>query len=339
LIEGHKTLPKDLERALQDDFSDNADKRANQHLAKAHIAVEQQMRARMEQEPDLKIQGESFIRWLHQEFYSRLPEELHYGERRDGSRYKIAMGSLRNFEVTVGQHQPPHHGSLSDFMQRFEQFYSSDRILPTNQLIALAAAHHRLAWIHPFGDGNGRVARLHTQAWLIRCKADGAGLWTISRGLARQKDKYYEYLQTADRGRLNDYDGRGNLSDKGLAEFCLFFMHCMLDQIDFMGSLLELPTLSARMESHLHITYPEWSLNDRERVARMLKAALIDGEIDRTTATRAAGVSPATGSKLIRIALEAGLLSTPSPKGALSVVFNSNVLDSYFPKLYQDLPA
>ena len=224
-------------------------------------------------------------------------------------------------------------------MRRFDEFYGSGRILATNQLVALAAAHQRLAWIHPFGDGNGRVARLHSQAWLIRCKADGAGLWTISRGLARQKSEYYAHLSAADQGRLNDTDGRGNLSEKGLAEFCLFFMRCMIDQIDFMASLLGLNTLAARMGNHLHITYPLWSLKEREQTARILKAALIDGEIDRTTATRVAGVSPATGTKLIRNALDAGLLSTPSPKGALSVVFDANVLESYFPKLYQDLPA
>jgi Fic family protein len=224
-------------------------------------------------------------------------------------------------------------------MRRFDEFYGSDRILATNQLIALAAAHQRLAWIHPFGDGNGRVARLHSQAWLIRSKTDSGGLWTISRGLARQRDEYYRHLSAADQGRMNDYDGRGNLSDKALAEFCLFFMRCMLDQIDFMSSLLDFPTLVARMESHLHVTYPLWHLREREQIGRILKAALVDGEIERGTATHAAGVSPATGTKLIRKALEEGLLSSPSPKGTLSLVFDSKVLESYFPKLYQDLPV
>ncbi|MCB1228039.1 MAG: Fic family protein [Verrucomicrobiales bacterium] len=339
LIEGHKTPLREIERALRDEFSDNDADRAKQHLARSHIAVEQLMRERLNQEPNLRIQSADFIGWLHREFYSRLPEELQYGERHDGSKYQINLGELRDFEVDVGHHQPPHHGALPEFMQRFDEFYGSDRILATNQLVALAAAHHRLAWIHPFGDGNGRVARLHSQAWLIRCKADGAGLWTISRGLARLKSEYYAHLSTADQSRLHDFDGRGNLSDKGLADFCLFFLRCMLDQIDFMASLLELKTLTARIENHLHIAHPTWSLKAREQSGRILKAALIDGEIDRATAARVAGVSPATGTKLIRNALAAGLLSTPSPKGSLSLVFDANVLETYFPKLYQDLPV
>lgn len=339
LIEGHRTFPRDIEKALRDDFSPHAEQRANQHLARAHIAVEQAMRKRLLEEPDLRIHSTGFIAWLHQTFYQQLPEELHHGQRRNGSRYRIEPGQLRSFEVGVGRHQPPHHAALPVFLERFEAFYGSDRILPTNQLLALAAAHHRLAWIHPFADGNGRVARLQSQAWLIRCQADGAGLWTLSRGLARQQAAYYEHLSAADQGRRNDLDGRGNLSDKGLADFCLFFLRCMRDQIDFMASLFELPTLAARLQTHLHLAHPDWSLREREHIGRILKAALIDGEIDRATATRAAGVSPATGTKLIRKALDAGLLTTPSPKGALSLVFDSNVLESYFPKLYQDLPG
>tara|TARA_R110002049_G_scaffold160636_4_gene325611 strand:- start:302 stop:622 length:321 start_codon:yes stop_codon:yes gene_type:complete len=106
-----------------------------------------------------------------------------------------------------------------------------------------------------------------------------------------------------------------------------------------MASLLDLQILIARMGVHLHVTYPLWSLNEREQVGRILKAALVDGEIDSATATRVAGVSSATGTKLIRKALEEGLLNKPSQKGPLSLVFDSKVLESYFPKLYQDLPV
>jgi hypothetical protein len=48
LIEGHKTLPRDIEKALQQDFSENPVQRANQHLNKAHIEVEQIMLQRLE---------------------------------------------------------------------------------------------------------------------------------------------------------------------------------------------------------------------------------------------------------------------------------------------------
>src|SRR5262245_46066673 len=61
LIEGHKTLPRDIEKALQKDFSENADQRANQYLNKAHIEVEGLMLERLESEPDLSIHSTAFI--------------------------------------------------------------------------------------------------------------------------------------------------------------------------------------------------------------------------------------------------------------------------------------
>ena len=65
------------------------------------------------------------------------------------------------------------------------------------RVIGVAAAHHRLLWIHPFLDGNGRVTRLFSHAWL-RELGIGSELWEISRGLARQVDEYKKMLATAE---------------------------------------------------------------------------------------------------------------------------------------------
>ena len=55
------------------------------------------------------------------------------------------------------------------------------------QVIAVAAAHHRFVWIHPFYDGNGRVVRLMSHAMLKRLGV-GSSLWSVARGLARHRD-------------------------------------------------------------------------------------------------------------------------------------------------------
>jgi len=86
---------------------------------------------------------------------------------------------------------------------------------------------------------------------LLRSKTDGFGLWTLSRGLARQHKEYYEQLSNSDNSRRNDYDGRGNLSDRALGEFARFFLQGMLDQIAFMTDLLQLHNLSRRIERYL----------------------------------------------------------------------------------------
>ena len=51
------------------------------------------------------------------------------------------------------------------------------------------AAHHRLTWIHPFLDGNGRVARLMSHATLLDALHTGAA-WSLARGLAHNVAAY-----------------------------------------------------------------------------------------------------------------------------------------------------
>jgi Fic family protein len=303
LIEGHRTLPRDIERAMRQDYSSNPESRANQHLSRAHIEVETRMNERLKNETELSIHSQEFLCWLHREFYSRLPDDLRFSKDRKGDQHRIEPGALRTFEVEVGRHQPPHFKVLPAMLARFASFYQSDRILQTNRPIALAAAHHRLAWIHPFGDGNGRVARLHTRAWLIRCEADALGLWTLSRGLARQRTAYYQQLSAADSQRRNDLDGRGNLSDRALGEFCLFVLRTMLDQIDFMTGLLQVDTLSTRIERYLHFEALKFEAKARDRLVRLLKAVLIEGEIHRGRVAEIVGLRGTVARKIIGLAL------------------------------------
>jgi len=334
LIEGHKTLPRDIEKALRQDFSENPEQRANQYLNKAHIEVEEIMLRRLKDEPHLSIHSTEFICWLHGEFYRRLPPELQLGTDRSGRRYKIEPGAFRSFEVDVGKHQPPHHQALPEFMRRFQQAYDSKEILATDQLVALAAAHHRLAWIHPFGDGNGRITRLYSHAWLVKAKVDSLGLWTLSRGLARERQAYYQHLSAADQNRWNDLDGRGNLSDRSLSEFCLFMLKTMVDQIEFMSSLFQFEVLAKRIEGYLQIERVDLASKDRERLSKLLKAALLEGELERRRASEILGMSESGARVIIRLALKEGLLDSPTDKGALSLVLSSKTLESYFPKLY-----
>jgi Fic family protein len=336
LIEGHKTLPRDIERALSSNTSTD-EKSANQCLASAHILTENKMEQRLQEEPNLNIHSAEFLCWLHQSFYENLPEELRHGMTVSGKKYRIEPGKLRTFNVDVGAHTPPDHNKLQAYLARFTDVYGDRNILAVNSLSAIAAAHHRLTWIHPFGDGNGRVARLYSHAALIRQKVDGLGLWTLSRGLARFRDKYYTMLATADRQRHDDYDGRGNLSAMGLTNFCVFFLETALDQIRFMGKLLELPTLLARIENHVyreatHIT------RHKEELCRLLKAVTTEGEIERGRVSEIVGLKPSAARQVTGLALKEGLLHTPSPKGALRIAFPAKVLDSYFPRLFLDLP-
>ena len=338
LIEGHKTLPRDIEKALKQDFSADPQKRANQHLSRAHIEVERLMLDRLHAEPALSIHSRDFLCWLHGEFFQRLPEELQWSENKSGKKYRIAPGALRTFEVDVWKHQPPNHQALAQFLAHFENAYANKHILATDRLTAIAAAHHRLAWIHPFGDGNGRIIRLYSHGWMVRAGIDSFGLWTLSRGLARQRQNYFSALAAADQTRWNDLDGRGNLSDRGLAQFCVFILQTMLDQIEFMTELFHFENLATRIDRFLQFEKLDLPARDRERLSRLLKATLFEGEMERGRASEILGLGSTAARKIIRLGLSEGLLDSPTEKGPLALVFSAETLESYFPKLYQDLP-
>ena len=118
-------------------------------------------------------------------------------------------------------------GALARFLQGFEQVY--ENLGKTESIISAAAAHHRLLWMHPFLDGNGRVARLMSHAVFLDILDTGA-VWSVARGLARNVQEYKNLLANCDLPRRNDLDGPGALREEALAEFTRFFLSTCVDQ-------------------------------------------------------------------------------------------------------------
>ena len=95
-----------------------------------------------------------------------------------------------------------------------------------------------MLWVHPFLDGNGRVARLMSYA-MLRQTLNTSGLWSIARGLARNEAAYKKHLQACDEPRRGDRDGRGSLSESALANFIEFFLTICIDQNRIHGRIDE----------------------------------------------------------------------------------------------------
>ncbi|HEX22820.1 MAG TPA: hypothetical protein ENH21_05255 [Chromatiales bacterium] len=148
LIEGHDTHPVDIERALKNDYSSNTEQRNLQLEAKAHIAVQQWIdQGGLGGNP---VSAESICE-IHRRFVDRLPEALLWAKDPEtGERMKIVPGALRRRDVKVGRHVSISPGALPRFLQKFESAYSG--LGKAETIMAAAAAHHRLLWIHPFLD-------------------------------------------------------------------------------------------------------------------------------------------------------------------------------------------
>lgn len=331
LIEGHDTHPRDIDRALaQADYSTDPRKRALQHEAVAHIEVQQLI----DLHEDLPVETTSpeYLAWLHREFCRRLPDELLWVENPDtGERLRVVPGELRTGWVQVGRHIPPGADVLPLFLQRFAEAYDKRRLSRVRQVIALGAAHHRLLWIHPFYDGNGRVARLMSHASLIRCGV-GSSLWSVARGLARNIKDYKALLMAADGPRRGDLDGRGALSTLTLTEFCEFFLTVCIDQIDFMSSLLEPNDLLRRMRLHIEEEVSAGRLPKGS--FPMLREALLAGEVPRGRAGGITGYGERMARNVVSGLLKKGYLKSATTRSPLVLAIPIDAVERWFPRLY-----
>ncbi len=331
LIEGHDTHPRDIDRALSHaEYSTDARKRALQLEAVAHIEVQRLI----DHHKDLEVETTSaeYLVWLHHEFCKRLPEELLWVENPDtGERLRVIPGALRTGWVQVGRHIPPDAKALPRFLDRFASAYDAKRLSKLRLITALGAAHHRLLWIHPFHDGNGRVARLMSHASLQRCSV-GSSLWSVARGLARNVKKYKDLLMAADGPRRNDLDGRGTLSTQALLSFCEFFLTTCIDQIDFMASLLEPTELLRRMR--LHIEDEVEAGNLPQKTFPILREALLVGDVSRSSVREVTGYAERMARNVVSDLLKKGYLESETTHSPLNLAFPIDAVERWFPKLY-----
>jgi len=344
LIEGHNTHPHDIVRAMQKEYDSEPGKRNLQMESVAHITVQRDMEKKLREESEVNMAGWEFLCYIHREFYRQLPEEFRVVTNPETGRESLVVpGEFREESVKVGYHQPPGHGSLMAFLNRFGEFYAPDSHHGALKLVAASAAHHRLMWVHPFLDGNGRVARLFTEAYFHRIPVYGFGLWSVSRGLACRNVDYKSALARADAPRRNDLDGKGNLSNEGLIYFCRFFLDVCLDQVEYMRGLLRLEELFERIRRYVElrgsgmIPGPAGEKGLRVESARMLQEILVKGEAARGAVIAASGLKERTGRSLLGKLIGEGLLVSDTPKGDVRLGFPIHAAGWFFPDLYPTL--
>jgi Fic family protein len=252
-----------------------------------------------------------------------------------GEKTPLTPGELRERDVEVGSHIGPPHELVPDVLSHFQWRYESADFSRIQRIIAIGASHHRLAWIHPLRDGNGRVGRLFSDVIIRQLGIDGGGLWSLSRGFARNRTEYYERLANADQQRSSSSadDGRGHLSERALWDFCHFTLRIMADQIAFMEQLLDLDGLERRIEHYVRVVDANVA-PDGDRVFLLLREALLRGEFPRGEAGRIVGASDRTGRSVLTLAIDAGLLVSNTPKAPVRLGLPSKVHETYFPQLF-----
>ena len=186
-IEGnHTTLADYVESSLEGGatMGDQLSEIANIEEAMAYI--ESTM------EPGAAV-SEHFIRELHAMAVRNLVREG------DATPRAYRLGPV---QIAQSEHLPPDGVLVGDYMQELVAFINRGDA-PKYDLIKVALAHHRFGWVHPFGNGNGRVVRLLTYALLIKYGFNvktGGRVLNPTAVFCSDRDQYYAMLACADGG-------------------------------------------------------------------------------------------------------------------------------------------
>ncbi len=173
---------------------------------------------------------EHFVRELHQLTVEGLVRE---GDDTPGA-YR-----MRSVSISRSDHLPPESRvQVDQYMSELVAFVNRADP-PKYDLIKVALAHHRFAWIHPFGNGNGRVVRLLTYALLIKygfnVKAGGRVL-NPTAVFCNDRDRYYAMLGRADTGTLD-----------GKEAWCVYVLEGMRDELKKVDRLADQEYLQERI--------------------------------------------------------------------------------------------
>jgi Fic family protein len=325
-IEGQSTHPANIERALVKDFSDQPNTAKLQRIAIAYIDAEKELEKFSSFGLDTTLQSTVLVN-AHQALYSRLVPQ----DRTTPDGRIIEPGHIRHEDVIVGNHEPPIWNSVPRFLERMDQVYAKSENFQQG-VISIACEHQRAMWVHPFLDGNGRAVRLQTHLALLPLTK---GLWSMNRGLARNRDSYYAYLSAADSPRQGDLDGRGNLSEKALWEWCDWFLKIANDQVSFMEKMLDL----TKMKNHIEALIIYWSTQDkliRREAIMPLYHLFIAGPLNRGEFLQMTGLGERSARSLLSRLIDTGLVKSKNHKSPVQFAFPLSALQFLMPNLYPE---
>jgi len=147
----------------------------------------------------------------------------------EGSKYP---GEMRpeNVVITKSNHVPPEAIKVSDYFNELIAFINQP-IESQYHLLVIAISHHRMAWIHPFDNGNGRLVRMFTYALLIKqgFQVKSGRILNPTAVFCMDRDKYYDMLALADSGK-----------EEKILEWCLYVLEGLRTEIEKIDKLLNI---------------------------------------------------------------------------------------------------
>lgn len=221
--------------------------------------------------------------------------------------HRISVGKWRteSIEVVSGQEgrqrvhfEGPQAGRVGNEMNTFLKWFNH-REAGIDLVLKAAIAHFWFVTIHPFDDGNGRIARAIAEMALARSEGTPQRFYSISAQIQRERNAYYDSLEETQKGGLD------------ITAHLLWFLACLDRALDGAERTLSGVLGKARFWD-LH---KSTSLNERQRKVANL---LLDGFVGKLTSSKWAKLtktSQPTAGRDIDDLLRQGLLRKDAAGG------------------------
>lgn len=144
--------------------------------------------------------------------------------------------------------QAPPAERISQEMGRFLEWFNEGPSV--EGLIRAGVAHLWFVTIHPFDDGNGRIARAISDQALVQSEGSGQRFYSVSSQICSERNEYYEALESAQKGELD------------VTEWLVWFLGCFSRAVDNAGSV----TASVLRKADFWQRYANEVFNDRQKV-------------------------------------------------------------------------
>lgn len=166
----------------------------------------------------------------------------------------------------------------------------------TSGLLKAAIAHLRFVSIHPFDDGNGRIARAISDMILARLDGGGMHFYSLSRQILKDKNQYYKVLERTQRGH-------GDITD-----WMAWFLHAIIAAVEDSNEMLS----SVLRKATFWNTHGQASVTDRQRLVLNRYLDGYEGKLTAKNWEKLASVSKDTALRDIAALVRQGIL-IPTP--------------------------
>jgi len=220
--------------------------------------------------------------------------------------YKIEAGKYRSGDMQVVSgamgkervhYEAPKADVLEVEMKRFLNWFNNES--ETDPVLKAAVAHLWFVTIHPFDDGNGRIARTITDMQLARSDGSPQRFYSMSNQILTERKRYYNLLEQTQRG------------DGDITAWLEWFLRCLENTLVNSRVILESVLAKAKFwERH-----SQMSLNDRQRL--MLNKLLDDfeGKLTSSKWAKIARCSQDTAIRDIQDLINKGILRKEAEGG------------------------